>query len=195
VQVSSPDGNATHRWVCTGYSIDGGKAVAGAIYTFANVQAAHTITFNWQEQYYLTVTSEYGSTGGSGWYNSGSTAKFTVTSPETDSQGNQVAFVSWNGTGIGAYTGSEKMGSVAMTNPISETTNWAPASILSSTSLYTVAESALILFALLLTLTLLLTWRRRRKRTKQKKRLTLKQNPKRNRSFFLILNKIQTKRN
>jgi len=38
VQVSSPVGNATHRWIYTGFSIDGGKEIMGVIYTFSNVQ-------------------------------------------------------------------------------------------------------------------------------------------------------------
>jgi hypothetical protein len=41
--VTSPDG----IWTCTGYSIDGGGSVAGTSYTFINVQAKHTIVFNW----------------------------------------------------------------------------------------------------------------------------------------------------
>ena len=164
VQVSTPDGNTTHRWVCTSYSIDGGKANTGVIYTFTNVQAAHTITFNWQEQYYLNVTSNYGLTSGSGWYTAGSTAQFTVTSKATAGNGTQVAFVAWNGTGAGAYTGPETLSSVIMNNAIKETANWT----IASTSLYTVAETALVLFALLLMMTLLLAWRRQRKKKQAK---------------------------
>ena len=63
-----------HQWVCTGYSLDGGSSQSGTSYTFTNVQAAHTIVFNWKEQFYLTVNSAYGSPSGGGWYDSGATA-------------------------------------------------------------------------------------------------------------------------
>lgn len=165
VQVSTPNGDSTHRWVCVGYSIDGGKAVTGAIYTFTNVQSAHTITFNWQEQYYLTLVSDFGITGGSGWYNAGSIAHFTVTSQDSAKNGTQVAFISWSGIGLGSYTGTETLPSVVMNNPIKETANW----ITASTSLYTVAETALILFCLLLAITLLLAKRRQRKKKQAEK--------------------------
>jgi hypothetical protein len=159
VIVTTPDGGLSQRWICTGFSIDGGKAIIGTSYTFSNVQAAHTITFNWQEQYYLNVTSEYGFTAGSGWYNSGSTSTFTVTSSATDGNGNRLSFVTWKGTGVGAYTGSGTLQAVVMNNPITETATWTT----SSTSLYTVGEAALIIFAFLLLVSLLLAWRRRRK--------------------------------
>jgi hypothetical protein len=171
VQVKSPDGNEIHRWVCTGYSVDGGKTMQGVIYTFVNVQAAHTITFNWQEQYYLNVTSEFGSTGGSGWYNAGSTAHFTVTTKDTAKNGTEVFFIGWTGTGKNAYLGTETFATVTMSNPIHETAVWSTESppILQSTSLYTVAETALILFALLIAMTLLLAYRRRRKNKQAEK--------------------------
>ncbi len=165
VQVSSPVGDTTHRWICTGFSIDGGKEIMGAIYTFTNVQAVHTITFNWQEQYYLTVISKYGSTGGGGWYNSGSTAHFTVTSKDTAENGTQVSFVDWNGIGTGAYNGPETLPSVIMNNPIKETANWTTyTTSLATTSLYTVAEASLILFALIILLSSLIAWRTRRRK-------------------------------
>ena len=161
--VTTPDGNTTQRWICTGYSIDGGKAITGTSYTFTNVQAAHTITFNWQEQYYLNVTSAYGITTGSGWYNSGSTANFSVNTTATDNTGNRHAFLAWNGTGAGSYTGSGASQAVIINNPVTETATWT----IPSTSLYTVVETALIIFALLLLVILLLAWRRQRKKNQE----------------------------
>ena len=161
--VTTPDGNTTQRWICTGYSIDGGKAITGTSYTFTNVQAAHTITFNWQEQYYLNVTSAYGITTGSGWYNSGSAANFSVNTTATDNTGNRLAFLAWNGTGAGSYTGSGASQAVIINDPVTETATWA----IPSTSLYTVAETALIIFALLLLVILLLAWRRQRKKNQE----------------------------
>jgi hypothetical protein len=72
--VTSPwSGGTGIRYVCTGYSIDGGSQQTGTSYTFTNVQESHTITYNWQTQYYLTVTGG-NSPIGQGWYNSGSSA-------------------------------------------------------------------------------------------------------------------------
>ena len=136
---------------------------SGTSYTFTNVQSAHTIIFNWQEQYYLNVISDCGYTAGTGWYNSGSTAKFTVTQSATDNNGNQVEFLKWNGTGKGAYTGAGTLQSVTMNNPVTETATWT----IPSTSLYTIGESALILFALLLLALLLVAARRRKKKKNQ----------------------------
>ena len=53
VSVSSPAEVVIgdHQFVCTGYSIDGGALQEGTSYTFTNVQAAHTISFSWTEQY------------------------------------------------------------------------------------------------------------------------------------------------
>jgi hypothetical protein len=44
---------------CTGYSIDGGGNIAGTSYTFTSVSANHSLTFNWEIQYYVT----FGQTG------------------------------------------------------------------------------------------------------------------------------------
>ena len=73
-----------------------------------------TQTANWQTQYYLTVSGVYGSTTGSGWYNSGATATFNVTSPISGGTGVQLAFSSWSGSGPGSYTGSTQAASCIM---------------------------------------------------------------------------------
>jgi hypothetical protein len=55
--VTSPDYvSATHRWVCTGYKIDGGALTAGTSYTFTTVSNTHTIDFLWKEQYQVSFT-------------------------------------------------------------------------------------------------------------------------------------------
>ena len=87
--VASPEVDGNHRWICTGFSVDGGIAVSGTSYTFINVQADHTIEFNWQEQYYLTVIAPSGSSAGEGWYNTGTITTVSVAS-------NTIVFV--NGT-------------------------------------------------------------------------------------------------
>ena len=76
-EVTSPVGDASHQWVCTGHSVDGGSEESGVSHTFTAIAAAHEIVFNWQEQCYLTVnTSPLGldSPTGEGWYDTGVTA-------------------------------------------------------------------------------------------------------------------------
>ena len=72
--VTSPvSGGTGIQYICTGYEIDGGSLTAGTSYTFTNVQASHTIVYEWQTQDLLTVSGG-SSTTGQGWYNSGSSA-------------------------------------------------------------------------------------------------------------------------
>ncbi len=112
-------------------------------------------------QYYLTINSPYGNPIGEGWYNAGSTAIFRVDPQSTSSSGTQYAFGSWTGTGKGSYNGTENKQSLTMNNAITETATWEQ-----TTTLYTVAGSALIIFALILIAALLLATRRRRKNKK-----------------------------
>lgn len=110
VSVISPEGDASHRWICTGYSLDGGASVSGTSYTFANVHEDHSIIFNWQEQYYLTVVSTVGSTTGEGWYDAGTTTSVSVSS-STVSTGSGVreVFAGWSGDASGMGTNSGLM--------------------------------------------------------------------------------------
>ena len=118
--VVSPWAGATGvQYVCTGYSIDGGGLISGSSYTFLNVQSSHTITYSWQTQYYLNVSSSYGSPTGAGWYNSGGSATFGVTTPSGG-----YSFISWAGSGTGSYSGVLASTSVTMNNPINETASW-----------------------------------------------------------------------
>jgi hypothetical protein len=98
VSVTSPEGTADHRWICTGYSIDGDASVQGTSYSFADVQADHTIVFNWQEQYYLTVISPVAAITGAGWYNVGTTATVALGSSTVETgSGTRDVFTGWSG--------------------------------------------------------------------------------------------------
>jgi subtilisin family serine protease len=108
--------------VCTGYSIDEGSLTPGASYTFANIEAAHTIDFNWKQQFYLTVNSAHGSPSESGWYDSGATAN-AVLSSGTVSGGTGVQYVF---TGWGNDTSGTDLTSngIIMNEPKTATANW-----------------------------------------------------------------------
>ena len=68
----------------------------------------YTATAKYTTQYLLTVNSAYGNPQGSGYYDSGSTAQFSVTTPSGFPI--QQIFVRWEGD----YTGTSAQGSITM---------------------------------------------------------------------------------
>jgi len=90
----------------------------------SSITAPITVTATYKTQYYLTVNSAYGSPRGQGWYDSGASATYNVTTPWAGGTGVQYIFSSWAGSGTGSYSGFTDYESVAMNNPITETTSW-----------------------------------------------------------------------
>jgi len=76
------------------------------------------LTAIWKTQYYLKVTSEYGEPKGEGWYDAGSTANFSVTSPIGAII--QQVFKSWEGD----YDGVLPYGSIQMEKPKKVVATW-----------------------------------------------------------------------
>ena len=111
------------REACTGYSINGGAEQGGTSYTFNDIQAPQTITYDWQLQYYLTVSSGSVSDGtsGSGWYTAYSDA-YASTNDQTVSGGTgiQYAFASWSYDSGSNYASD----TVYMNGPITDTASW-----------------------------------------------------------------------
>ncbi|HMK95000.1 MAG TPA: hypothetical protein VK536_06310, partial [Candidatus Limnocylindrales bacterium] len=124
--VTTPASGGTGvQYVFTSWSGSGSGSYSGSGSSQSvTMNNAVTETASWQTQYYLTVTSSYGSPTGAGWYNSGTSATFSVTTPASGGTGIQYAFTSWTGSGTGAYTGSTNPNSVTMNNAITETANW-----------------------------------------------------------------------
>ena len=119
--VKSPDGDDDYRWICTGYSIDGNTPVSGTSYTFNNVQADHNITFNWQDQYYLTVISTDGLTTGTGWYDKGTTINISLTSDTiTTFNGTRKIFTGWTDSNNTNKTSN----TLTMDSPKTVTATW-----------------------------------------------------------------------
>jgi hypothetical protein len=134
VSVTDIEGDTSHRWVCTGYSIDGGTPVSGTSYTFQNVQANHAITFYWQEQYRLTVNTQAGTASGTGWYNTGTTATASILSNTiTSESGTRQIFTSWSGDATGTALTSNP---ITMNGPKTATANWKTQYYLTVTSAY-----------------------------------------------------------
>ena len=87
------------------------------------ISAANTLTGNYVTQYQLTVNSAYGSTTGSGWYNTGATAYAGLTSGAVSGgTGTQYVFTNW-GTGASGTNYAQSNG-ITMSGPETATANW-----------------------------------------------------------------------
>ncbi|MDW7679851.1 MAG: cohesin domain-containing protein, partial [bacterium] len=116
LSVASPQSGATGvRYTFSSWS-DGGPQS----HTYVVPGSNQTVTANFTTQYYLTVTSSRDNPQGQGWYNSGSTANFSVSSPADESNGTRYVFTQWSG----AYSGSSTSGSVVMSGPKEVIANW-----------------------------------------------------------------------
>ncbi|MCW4045656.1 MAG: S8 family serine peptidase [Candidatus Bathyarchaeota archaeon] len=110
------------QWLCTGYQVDGGSLTAGTAYTFAAVEAAHTIEFAWKRQFYLTVESAHGTPGGGGWYDVGVAANAVLSSGTiSGGAGVQYVFTGWGGDASGTGLISD---GIIMNAAKTATANW-----------------------------------------------------------------------
>jgi len=84
-----------------------------------------TETAAWRHEYYLTVTSPYGSpTPESGWFEAGESITASVTSPESGPVGTQYVCTGWTGTGSVPTPGTETSVTFTIDEPSSITWNW-----------------------------------------------------------------------
>ena len=114
--VSSPDVQGSTRYVFTSWSGDySGTSPSGSV----TMSSAKSVTAGWQTQYQLTVNSTYGNPQGAGWYDSGISADFSVSSPDVQGSTRYV-FTSWSGD----YSGTSPSGSVTMSSAKSVTAGW-----------------------------------------------------------------------
>jgi hypothetical protein len=134
--VTSPvSGSSGTQYVCTGWTGTGSAPASGAsLSTSFIIAQPSSITWNWKTQYYLTVTSAHGTTGGQGWYDSGTTAYATVT-PLTvaGSSGTQYVFTQWSGDAVGNTSPSN---AIVMNGAKTATANWKTQYYLTVTSAY-----------------------------------------------------------
>ena len=79
-----------------------------------------SITANWITQYQLTVTSTYGSPVGDNWYDTGSSATASVTTPTDGGVGTRYVFTSWTGD----MTSTSATITIVMDGPHTLTANW-----------------------------------------------------------------------
>jgi cell division septation protein DedD len=113
-------GSTGTQYVFTSWSGDasGTSSTSNAII----MNGPKAATANWKTQYYLTVSSANGTVGGSGWYDSGTSASSTLSSlTVAGTTGTQYVFTSWSGNAAGTSTPSN---AITMDGPKTATANW-----------------------------------------------------------------------
>jgi uncharacterized repeat protein (TIGR02543 family) len=116
--VTTPYAGVTGtQYVFSAWSGDSTATTPSASVT---MNAPKSVTAAWITQYQLTVTSQYGNPTGAGWYSSGSTATFSVTSPSAGATGVQYVISAWTGDST-ATTASVTL---TMDGPKTVTAQW-----------------------------------------------------------------------
>ena len=93
-------------------------------------------TAEWELQYLVNVTSEYGNSGGSGWYSRGAEVNISSKPYIYINNTTREAFIGWNGVGNGSYTGNDTRFSIRVGGPISESAEWELQYLVNVTSEY-----------------------------------------------------------
>jgi hypothetical protein len=121
--VSGPSSNT--RYSCSGWTGTGSVSTSGnATSTTFTINEPSSITWNWNTQYYLTISTNFGTvTPVSGWYDAGSTVQIRATAP-TPTSDEQYIWSGWSGTGSGSYSGTDKPATITMNGPITQTAEW-----------------------------------------------------------------------
>jgi hypothetical protein len=86
------------RLVFNGLSVDGNIQAGSTVNLQMN--GPHTVTAQYKQQYYLTVNSDQGVPSGDGWYNAGTFAPISVSTPASPSYGVNMVFNGWRGSGV-----------------------------------------------------------------------------------------------
>ena len=113
--------------VFNGWNVDGNSSQMGSTLS-VQMNAPHTVVAQYTPQYYLTVSSNQGSVSGQGWYDAGTNAQISTSSPQNPSYGINMVFNGWQG----AIQSSSQSTTVLMDGPKSVTATW----VTDSTVLY-----------------------------------------------------------
>jgi len=111
--------NSDSRLVFSGWNVDGSVSQTGAALTI-QMNGPHTIVAQYTQQYYLTLSSDQGSVTGGGWYDAGSTASISASTPPNPSYGVSMVFNGWQGD----IQSSGQSTTVMMDGPKSATATW-----------------------------------------------------------------------
>src|SRR5208283_3391633 len=111
---------AGSRLSFNGWNVDGTTNQTGSSLSLM-MDAAHTVVAQYTQQYYLTVQSPQGVTSGQGWYNAGSNAPISVSTPPSPMFGVNYVFDGWQGSIIQS---SSQSTTVPMNGPMTVTATW-----------------------------------------------------------------------
>jgi len=129
------------RYIFSQWTVDGAAVTQnGPIVTMSG---PHTVLATYKTQYMLQVNSPYGNPQGTGYYDAGSTAQFSVTSPQGLVV--QQIFESWTGD----YNGTSANGSIVMDKPHSVQATWTTSYLELYALVGTVALAVIVAIALL----------------------------------------------
>jgi uncharacterized repeat protein (TIGR02543 family) len=142
------------RLVFNGWSADGVSRTGSVLSLQMN--APHTVTAQYKQQYYLKIVTDRGVASGQGWYDAGSTAQVSVTTPESSTYGVKILFTGWTGD----IQSTDQSVKVIMDGPKTVTATWQT----NSTVLYETVASILVAIALIAAVGFYSSTRRKRVR-------------------------------
>lgn len=111
--------NSGSQLAFSGWTVDGSVSQTGSTLT-VQMNAPHTVIAQYNQQYFLTVSSNQGSVSGQGWYDAGSTAQVSASTPPSPSYGINMVFNGWQGD----IQSSSQSTTVLMDGPKSVTATW-----------------------------------------------------------------------
>lgn len=91
-------------WTGSGRGAYTGTSQSQQLFMSSNI----TEIANWQVEYFLNASSQYGTTSGSGWYKNGATAAYGITNTSFVKSGKLFRFSGWS-NGNANYTGVQRM--------------------------------------------------------------------------------------
>jgi len=122
VNIAGPPQNVSQgagsQLVFAGWTVDGNNQAGPTLSLQMN--SPHTVVAQYTQQYYLTVQSPQGVTSGQGWYNAGSNAQISVTTPPSPMFGVNWVFDGWQGS----TPASTQTATITMNGPMAETAAW-----------------------------------------------------------------------
>jgi len=135
-------GDSGSRLVFQGWSVDG-QAPQSTSSLSVVVNVPHNVTAVYGQQYYLNVQTDQGVASGSGWYDAGSTAQISVSTPVSTQYGVSIIFNGWQGD----LQSTSQSTSILMNGPKNVVATWRT----DSTVLYLTIAAIIIAAVLILT--------------------------------------------
>ena len=111
--------NPGSQLVFSGWTVDGSSSQGGSTLSL-QMNAPHVVVAQYTQQYYLTVQSPQGVVSGQGWYNAGSNAPISVSTPPSPMFGVNWVFDGWQGS----TQSSTQSTTVLMNGPMTVTATW-----------------------------------------------------------------------